>query len=146
MRWSSKLMPSRSAPCSEPAGEHAILLAGCHIARGMIVGTDPGDGVHQDQRFEDFTWMHDGQGQGADRDDIDADDAVLGIQPADQELLAIQSCKQGRSRSAAPTEVRSGEEGGMARFCRTSVTRYRGIAYGLHGFGCRGMFSMPCEP
>ena len=114
---------------SEPTGEQTILLAGCNIARGVIVGTDPGYGVHQDQRFEDFAWMHDGQGQGADRDDIHADDAVLRIQPADQELLAIQSCKEAVSEQMPQqTEVSNGEEGGMARLSRTSVTRYRGIA------------------
>ena len=50
----------------EPAGEHAIFLAGYGIAGGVIVCTDPGGGVHQDQGFEHFARMHDGQGQGPD--------------------------------------------------------------------------------
>ncbi|MEO7861575.1 MAG: hypothetical protein ABIU05_14285, partial [Nitrospirales bacterium] len=50
----------------ESAGEDAILLAGRHISGRVIVGTDPGGGVHQDQRFKHFTRMHDGQGQGPD--------------------------------------------------------------------------------
>ena len=91
----------------EPAGEHAIFLAGRHIARGVIVRTNPGGGIHQDQRFEDFAGMHDGQGQGADRDDVDADDAVLGIQPADEELLTVQSRKE------RPEDSRSGDRGGQ---------------------------------
>ena len=50
----------------ESAGKHAILLAGGGIAGGVIVRTNPGAGVHQDERFEDFAWMNDGQGEGAD--------------------------------------------------------------------------------
>ena len=80
---------------SESAGEQAILWARRDIAGRVIVRTDPGGSVHQDQRFEHFAGMHDGQGQGADRHDIDPDDAVLGIEPADQELLAVQVRKQG---------------------------------------------------
>ena len=53
--------------------------------------------------------MHDGQRQGADRDDVDPDDAVLRIQPADQELLAVQSRKE-RSEDG-----RSGDRGGQRR-------------------------------
>ena len=107
MRWSSKRDAEQVGALPESAGEHAILLAGCGIAGGVIVGTDPGGGIHQDQRFEDLARMHDGQGQGADGDDIDADDAVLRIQPADQELLAVQSRKE-RSEDG-----RSGDRGGQ---------------------------------
>ena len=39
--------------------------------------------------------------------------------------------------AAAVTEVVNGEEGGTARLSRTSVTRNRGTAYALLGFGCR---------
>ena len=91
----------------EPAGEDAILLARCWIAGGVIVGTDPGHGIHQNQRFEHLARMHNGQRQGADGDDIDADDAVLRIQPADQELLAIESRKE-RSEDGC-----SGDRGGQ---------------------------------
>ena len=89
----------------ESAGEDAILLAGAGIAGGVIVAADPDDGVHQDQRFEDLAWMHDSQSQGADRDDVDPDDGMLRIQPTDQELLAVQSCKK-RSEDG-----RSGDRG-----------------------------------
>ena len=71
-----------------------ILWLGVGITGRVIVRTDPGGGVHQDQRFEDFARMHDGQGEGADRDDVDADDAVLRIQSADQELFTVQSRKE----------------------------------------------------
>ncbi len=134
-------------PLPESAGEDAILWAGRHIAAGgVIVRTNPGSGVHQDQRLEHLAWMHDGQRQGADRDDVDADDGMLGIEPADQELFAVQSRKE-RSEDG-----RSGDRGGQrrrgrtARLSRTSVTRYRGTAYSLLGFGCRIIFRMLCEP
>ncbi len=91
----------------ESAGEHAILLAGAGIAGGVIVATNPGGGVHQDQRFEHLARMHDGQCHGADRDDVDPDDSVLGIQPADQELFTVQSRKE-RSQDS-----RSGDRGGQ---------------------------------
>ena len=93
----------------EPAGEHAILLAGSGITGRMIVGTNPGAGVHQDQRFEDFTRMYDGQGQRADRDNVDPDDFMLRIQSADQELLAVQSRKEGSE------EGRRSDRGGQGR-------------------------------
>ena len=93
----------------ESAGEHTILGAGCGITGRVIVGTNPGAGVHQDERLEHFTRMHDGQGQGADRDDVDPDDAVLRIQPADQELFAVQSRKEGSE------EARSDDRGGQGR-------------------------------
>ena len=78
----------------ESAGEHTIFLARCGITGWVIVGTNPGYGIHQDQRFKHFTWMHDGQGQRADRHDVHADDGMLGIQSADQEVFAIQSRKE----------------------------------------------------
>ena len=78
----------------ESAGEHAILGAGCRIAGRVIVGTNPAACVHEDQRFEHLARMHDGQRQGADRDDVDSDDAVLCIQPANEELFAVQSRKE----------------------------------------------------
>ena len=118
-------------PLPKSAGEHAILLAGCGIAGRVIVRTDPGGDVQQDQRFEHFSWMHDGQRQGADRDHIDPDDDVLRIQPADQELFAVQSSKE-RSQDG-----RSGDNDGTARLSHTTVTRYRGTAYSFLGFGCR---------
>ena len=49
--------------------------------------------------------MDDGQGQRADRDDIDPDDAVFGIESTDKKVLAIQSLKTGRNINAAAIEV-----------------------------------------
>src|SRR4051812_19204335 len=89
----------------EPAGEDAILLARGGITGGMIVRTDPGGGVHQNQRLEYFSRMHDGQGQRTDRDDVDPDDVVFRIEPADQEVFAVQPGKE------RPENVRSTDRG-----------------------------------
>ena len=130
----------------QPDRQLTIFLAGCGIIGRVIVRTNPGGGIHEDQRFEHFAWMHDGQRQGADGDDIDPDDAVLRIQSADEELFAVQSGKERPQTAAAATESYIGEEGGSARLSRTSVTRNRGTAYAFLGFGCRIMFRLPCEP
>ena len=51
----------------ESASEDAILLAGRRIAtRRVIMRTNPGGGIHEDQWFEHFARMHDGQRQGTD--------------------------------------------------------------------------------
>ena len=71
----------------------------------MIVGTNEGGRVHEDQRLKDFPRMHDGQGQGANRDDINADDAVLGIEPTDDELFSIQAFKAGPEKAGGAVEV-----------------------------------------
>ena len=95
-------------PLPESAGEHAILLAGGGIAGRVIVRTNPGGGVHQDQRFEHLSRMDDGESVSEPiGDDVDPDDAVLRIQPADQELFAVQSRKK-RSEDG-----RSGDRGGQ---------------------------------
>ena len=41
-------------------GKDTILRTGRHIAGRMIMGTDPGYGIHQDERFEDLARMHNG--------------------------------------------------------------------------------------
>ena len=129
----------------EPAGEDAILLAGGRIAGGVVVDTDPGHGIHQNQRFEQLAWMHDGQRQGADGDDVDADDGCLASSPQTRSSRSSPA-KSGLRMAAAATEVVNGDEGGTARLSRTSVTRYRGTAYSFLGFGCRIRFKLPCEP
>lgn len=93
-------------------GENAIFLARRWITGRMVMGTDTGRSIHEDERLEDFTRMHDNQRQGADRHDIDADDAVFGIQPAYEKLLTIQTFKAG------PEQARGGNRGlnGPQRF------------------------------
>ena len=90
---------------AEPLGEHAIFLAGRRITGWMVMRTDTGSRIHEDQGLKDFPRMHDGQGQGANRDDINADDAVFRIKPAHEELLAIQAFKTG------PEQGRGGKGG-----------------------------------
>lgn len=53
------------------------------------MSAQPGGGIHEDQGFEHFPRMDERQGQGPDRDHIDADHAMLAIQATDDELLAI---------------------------------------------------------
>ena len=72
--------------------------------------------------------------------------ACLASSPQTRNCSRSSPAKSGLRMAAAATEVVSGDEGGMARFSRTSVTRYRGTAYSCLGFGCRGPFSMPWEP
>lgn len=50
-------------------------------------------GVEEDRRFEDFTRVHNAEGERTDRDDIDADDGVLGIETTDEELFTIEPIK-----------------------------------------------------
>ena len=88
-------MPNRSASLAQPFGQDAIFRARRDIPGGMIVGTDPGAGIHQDQRLEDFTRMDDGQGERPGGHDIDADEPMFRIQATDQELFPIQASKQG---------------------------------------------------
>jgi len=78
----------------ESAGEHTILWTRGGIAGGVIVRTDPGAGIHQDERLEDLSRMHDREGERAHGYDVDPDDAVLRVQPANQELLAVYMRKQ----------------------------------------------------
>ena len=59
------------------------------------MGANPGAGIHQDEGFEHFTWMDNGQGERPSRDDIDADESMFRIETADQELFAVQTGKQG---------------------------------------------------
>ena len=80
---------------AESLREEAIFLARGRVAGWVVMGTDERGRIHQDQRLKDFTRMDDGQGQRADRDDIDPDDAVFGIESAHEELFSIQAVKAG---------------------------------------------------
>ncbi len=73
----------------EPRGESTILGAWRWIAGRVIVGGDDSAGIEKDGRFKNLAGMNDAEGERADRDDVDADDGVLGIETADKELLAV---------------------------------------------------------
>ena len=83
------------ASLAETGGERAILGTGFRISRGVIVGADDRGAIQEDGRFEDFAGMNDAECQGADGNDIDADDGVFGVETADEELLAVEPGKEG---------------------------------------------------
>ena len=99
-------------PLPEPAGEDSIFWTRCGIAGGVVVRTNPGGDVHQYQGLEDFSGMNDGQGQGANGDDIDTDDGMLGIEPADEELFAIQAREERSKDLSGSRRGRQGRGGG----------------------------------
>ena len=84
---------------AQSLSKDAVFWAGRRITGGMIMGTDERGGIHENEGFEHFPRMHDGQGQRADRDDVDSDDAVFGIESADKELLSIHALKAGPEQS-----------------------------------------------
>ena len=79
---------------TQPLGQDSIFGTGRDIARRVIMRTEPGTGIHEDQRLKDFARMHNRQVQRASRDDIDADELVLGVQATDEELFPVQTGKQ----------------------------------------------------
>ena len=83
------------ASLAETGGESAILGTGFRISRWVIVGADESGGIQEDSRFEDFAGMDDAECQGADGNDIDADDGVFGVETADEELLSVEPGKEG---------------------------------------------------
>ena len=72
------------------SGNHQVRFLGEDAAaRSHPYPTKPGASIHQDQRFEDFTRMDNGQIERTSRDDIDPDESMFRIETADQELLAV---------------------------------------------------------
>ena len=59
------------------------------------MSADGGAGIHENEGLEDFAGMDDRQGERADRNDIEADDAVFGIEPADHELFTVDALEAG---------------------------------------------------
>ena len=51
------------ASVTQPFGQGAIFRARGDIARRMVVGTEPGAGIHQDERLKYFARMDNSQGQ-----------------------------------------------------------------------------------
>ena len=79
---------------TEPDGEHTIFGAGFRIPGRVIVGADDRGAIQEDGRFEDFAGMHDAECQGADRNNVHADDGVFGVETGNEELLAVESGKE----------------------------------------------------
>jgi len=82
------------AGLAQSFGQDAIFGTGRDVPGRMIMGTEPGTGIHEDQWFEDFAGMDNRQVQRARRDDIDSDELVFCIQTTDEELLSVQTVKQ----------------------------------------------------
>ena len=79
---------------AQPFGEDAIFGARRDVTGGVIVGTNPGAGVHQDQWFEDFARMDDGQIERAGGDHINPDQTMFRVETTDEELFPIEPGKQ----------------------------------------------------
>ncbi len=86
--------PKEVAGLAQSFGQDAIFGTGRDVPGRMIMGTEPGTGIHEDQWFEDFAGMDNRQVQRARRDDIYSDELVLGVQTTDEELLSVQTVKQ----------------------------------------------------
>ena len=61
----------------------------------MIVRTQRGGGIHENQGLEDFPGMDDRQSERADRNDIETDNPVFRIEPADHELFTVDAVEAG---------------------------------------------------
>ena len=59
-------------------------------------------GVEKDGQFEDFTRVHNAEGERPDRNNVDADADILGIETTDEELLAIETSKARAQRRGRP--------------------------------------------
>ena len=79
----------------ETGSQGAVFGAGSRIAGRVIVRTQSGAGIHENERLEDFARVNDRQGERADRNDIKTDDAVFGIKSADHELFAVDALEAG---------------------------------------------------
>ena len=79
---------------TEPLGQDAVFGTRRDVTGGVIVGTNPGAGVHQDQWFEDFARMDDGQIERAGGDHINPDQTMFRVETTDEELFPIEPGKQ----------------------------------------------------
>ena len=74
---------------AQPFGQGAVFEARRDVIGGVIVGTNPGAGIHQDQGLEDLARMDDGQIERAGGDDIDPDQTMFRIETTDEELFPV---------------------------------------------------------
>jgi len=90
---------------TEPGGEDTVFGTGRRIPGGMIVGADDGGGIQEDGGFEDFARMHDAERQGADGNDVHADDGMFGVETGDKELFTIETVKEGTEYGCRPRGI-----------------------------------------
>lgn len=87
--------PQELSAFAQPLRQGEVFPARHHVSGRMIMGTEPGGCIHQNEGFQDFARMDDGEREGADGDDIDPDQVMLRIQSTDHELLPIEAVKAG---------------------------------------------------
>lgn len=97
--------PEELGTLAKPLRQHTIFRTGCWITGRMVMRTDTGSRIHEDERLKDLARVDDGQRQGTDRYDIDANNTVFGVEPTHEELLSIQAFKAG------PEQARGGKRG-----------------------------------
>src|SRR5262249_41576080 len=97
-------------PVTKALSQEPILWARGRIAGGVIMDAQEGGGIHQNQRLKNFSRMDNRQGEGANRDNIHANDPMLGVETADHKLLSIQTgetrSEQGSCRSGGLNRLR----------------------------------------
>ena len=76
---------------AQPFGQDAVFGARRDVTGGVIVGTNPGAGVHQDQWLEDLARMYVGQCERVGGDDIDPDQTMFPIYTTDDYLFPFPS-------------------------------------------------------
>ena len=108
----------------------------------MIVDGNDRTGIEKDGRFEDFTRVHNAEGERPDRDDVHADAGVLGIETTDEELFAIETSKAWAQRRGRRSGIPKYAAGGIVttlRYERDPVARNivwnRKSVDGLFGHG-----------
>ena len=79
--------------------------------------TQSGAGIHENKGLEDFPGMDDRHGERADRNDIETDNAVFGVEPADHELFTIDALEAGSKERGG----RHGSRNGAGWGCSTIV-------------------------
>ena len=84
-------MPTMSLAAFEAASELAVLWGGFRIPRWVAVGDREGGGAVHDGGLENLAGMHQGRGEAADADGLDADEAVLGGEVDAQEVFAVRA-------------------------------------------------------
>src|SRR5574340_898255 len=72
----------------------AVFWTRCDVPGRMIMRAEPGTGIHEDERLEDFAGMDNRQVKRAGGHHIDSDELVLGVQATDEELFPVQTGKQ----------------------------------------------------
>lgn len=77
---------------------HVRFLGEDAVERPHPYPTQSGAGIHENKGLEDFAGMDDRHGERADRNDIEADNAVFGIEATDHELFTVDALEAGSKK------------------------------------------------